>query len=506
MSEEPRSSFPKWMLAPAIGLAAGLAIGAVVIFGSKPESGTTSDAPTASANTAGDIPSASGAAPASSSATNVPADTASLEAWNAEISTTSVEELNTLMPRALSIADEGRRQAVIQAIVVRWLDGNQDSFLDYLDDLEFSDTEGREVWPSLVPAFVEALPNISEQAAGAPQLDEIVQWVLEYYAEIDPAKALTWSKEWLLGESQESAMATIAGEMATRSPDEAYKLLAEIKSPEARLDAVENIASALGTGTPAAALAWAQALPDENERALAVEEVLWTMSETNPEEAARQLAQTQGISDVEGVSGSIAEEWALRDHTKAITWAESLPEGGSRQEALQGALAGWAESDPEAAFQYYQSKHAANTETAEWIFEAWAFQSPTAAAAKATSLPDPEMRGMAITGVVNGWLNEGSFDRVTQWVDALPAGRDRDQASAVLVDTLSFDEPQPAWQRALAIQEPDIRGDAIQSAFAGLVEANPQAAQAALDQATLTAEERSALAPILQALQAQGGN
>ncbi len=485
------------MIAPAIGLLAGLAIGAVVIFGSKsePKVAPATSAPTQPAASITPIKPVTSGAAAQSGASG---DTTSAADWEALIASAPAKQFAKLMKRALTISDATTRQQIVQALVVRWLDTDQESFLDFMDDLEFSESEGREVWPILVPAFAEALPGVSEKAASTPELDEIVQWIVEYYAEIDPAKALAWSKQWLLGDSLEAGMATIAGEMANRSPAEAMKILESIKSPDSRIDAVENIAGVMGAGDPVAALAWARSLPDEAERAAAVEEVLWSMSESNPEEAAKQLAGAKDVSDIEGVSSSIAEEWAMKDHGKALSWAESLPDGAARTQAVQGALAGWAESDPVAAFNYYQANHGSNLETAEWIFESWAFTSPDQAAAQARAITDPKMREQAVTGVVNGWLNEGSTRAVSQWVDALPPGRERDKASHVLVDTLSFDEPRPAWDRALAIHEPDIRGQAIQSAFAGLVDKDPSAARSALDQANLTPAERAALAPLLQ--------
>ena len=92
---------------------------------------------------------------------------------------------------------------------------------------------------------------------------------------------------------------------------------------------------------------------------------------------------------------------------------------------------------------------------------------------------------------------QGGVEEVAQWVDQLPAGRERDQASYAIVDMMSFDAPQTAWSRALQITEPDLRQQALQVAFSGLAEVDPAAARAALGQGGLPPEDVQRLTPLL---------
>lgn len=259
-----------------------------------------------------------------------------------------------------------------------------------------------------------------------------------------------------------------------------------------------NIGATLAQTDSDAALAWARALQNEEERSAAVEEVLWTMSETSPAKAAEKLMESNTPGQLDAVSGSIAEEWAVKDPSKAISWAEGLPQGAAREEAVQGALAGWAENDPRAAFAYYQANFGQNLETAEWIFDSWAFNNPKEASAEVSKITNPEMRARAVAGVVSGWLDEGSStSAVEQWVDALPVGRERDEASYAVVDMLSFDEPEAAWTRASTIREPDIRNEAIQTAFSGLVDIDPAKAETVLRNSNLSPQEIAQLQALL---------
>ncbi len=491
--ENTPARFPIWI----IGVIVGVAIGAALIFGlsqsEAPESTTTvapADSSTVTVATESPTP-----APMT---TSLPDDGASAAEWESRIAGADVAGYGELMNQAVAIRDPQVRKQIVEKLLLTWLNADQTSFLEYLDDAEFSQSEGSELWPALVPAAAEVLPSLSESAAGEADLDEIIQWMVEYYSEMDPAKAAEWTNKWLLDDTRDYALATVAGEMAIRSQSDAEALLGTINSPDARLEAVMNIGASLAQEDGDTALAWARALANEEERSAAVEEVLWTMSETDPGKAAAKLMESDRPEQLDAVSGSIAEEWAIQDPTKAVGWAEGLPQGAAREEAIQGALAGWAENDPKAAFAYYEKNYGTNLETAEWIFDSWAFNNPKEASAEVMKISNPEMRARAVAGVVSGWLDEGSStDAVEQWVDALPAGRERDQASYAVVDMLSFDEPESAWTRAATIREPDVRSEAIQTAFAGLVDIDPAKAETALRNSNLSPEEIKQLTAVL---------
>ncbi len=490
MSEEPNSParFPIWI----IGVVIGVVVGGALIFGLSRSSAPMDETLA--------VPVADGAAPLAPAMTVGPTgavapamivdDGATIEEWEARIAAATPEKYADLMAQAVKIGDAGVRQQAVQKLLLTWLNADQPGFLDFLDDAEFSESEGSEFWPALVPAAAEVLPSVSEAAAGQPDLDEIVQWMVEYYAEMDPAQAAEWANKWLLDDSKNYALATIAGELATQSLADAETLLAGIESPDARLEAVMNIGATLAQSDSDAALEWARSLPNEEERSSALEEVLWSMSETDPSEAAAQIVASGDPGQLDAVSGSIAEEWAIKEPKKAVDWAETLPAGAAREEAIQGALAGWAENDPKAAFAYYQQNYGTNLETAEWIFDSWAFNDPQTAATEVLKISNPRMRERAVSGVVSGWLDEGSTtEAVERWVDALPPGRERDQASFAIVDMLSFDSPNEAWTRAATIREPEVRSEAIQSAFAGLVDVDPARARTVLNNSNLSPDE-----------------
>lgn len=428
------------------------------------------------------------------------------EGWKAEIAAAKLDSYPALMDGALRVGDPALKARVVEMLLVTWLNADRETYLQYLDQLEGSADEGKDAWPVLVPAFVKAIPQLGEAAASSPDLEEAVQWMTDYYAQQDAPAALEWTKKWLLGDAQESALATIAGQLSKTSLDQAIAVASGIQSESARADAMANIGAELGRIDPKKALSWAQSLQDPDEKSAAVEEVMWSMSESDPVAAADQIRQLNNAEILENVGGSIAESLADKDPARAVGWAEAIPVGAARDEAMSGALAGWARKDPQAAFQYLQSREAKNPSAAESLFEEWATNSPDAAAKQAAQIADSGLRERALVGAVNGWLNNGDPQAVEQWVDALPPSRARDAASGAIVDSLSTDEPQSAWDRALTIKDPQVRQEAVLSAFSGLAQSDPNSARGALANQGLTPDERKLLEPVLESIPASGTN
>jgi len=504
-SASDKTGLPAWFLIVGIGGVAGIVLGAVLFFGGGSGSESTAQAsPTPAAAT----PTTSGGGKKISAASVAPMTKlpTTLDGWKTEIDGAKVESYPALMDGVLRVSDAGLRAQVAELLLVKWLNADGESYLSYLDQLEGSDDEGKGAWPVLVPAFVKAVPQLNEKAASSSETEEAVQWMTDYYAEQDPPAALEWAKKWLLGDAQDSAMATIAGQLAKTSLDQAVAIAKGLSSPQARTDAMSNIGAELAKKEPAKALAWAQSLTDPTEKSAAIEEVMWAMSDSDPATAAQQVRQINDPALLENIGSNIAESLAAKDPTAAMQWAEAIPAGAAQDEAVSGALTGWAKTDPKAALAAFQAKFSKNADAAEGIFESWASNAPSEAVAQAVQVSDPALRESAVTGAVNGWLDSGNDPQaVEHWVDQLPAGKDRDVASSVIVDSLSADEPQLAWDRALTIKDAQVRQEAVLSAFSGLAQSDATSAKAAMNSPSVSPQEKKLLQPVLDAMLAHPG-
>jgi hypothetical protein len=497
-ASDNKTGLPAWFLVVGLGGLIGIIAGAVMIFApaSKPTTKAEPVATPTPVKTATTTP----AVATKATPFKLGKQPVNYEEWAAQINSTTVESYPAIMDGALRMKDAAARARVVEFLLVKWMNADQTSYLEYLDQLEGSDDEGKDAWLVLVPAFVKAVPQLDEKAASSSDLEEAVLWMTDYYAEQNPAAALDWAKKWLLGDAQESALASIAGQLSKTSLEQAVTVVNGLKEPNSRIDALANIGSELGKTDPKKALDWAQTLKDPAERSAAVEEVMWSMSDSDPTGAAALVKQLNNPELLENIGGSIAESLADKDPKKAVDWAEAIPTGAAQDEAVSGALSGWAKTDPKAAYAYFESKHSKNFYAAEGIFEQWASTTPEAAAAQAMQVADPTLKEHAVVGVVNGWLNFDDTQAAEQWVDQMPAGHQRDMASATLVDALSVNDPQPAWDRALAIKDEQVRQEAILSAFSGLAQMDPDAARSALSANTISDADRKLLQPVLDSV------
>jgi hypothetical protein len=104
---------------------------------------------------------------------------------------------------------------------------------------------------------------------------------------------------------------------------------------------------------------------------------------------------------------------------------------------------------------------------------------------------------MAISGVVNSWASSDSLE-ASQWVSALPAGRQRDAAAAALVDTIAAADPGSAWTWATSIVSPELRQRGLSAAYRAALDDDPASAARLLNDPALDDTEFAALAALAE--------
>ena len=160
------------------------------------------------------------------------------------------------------------------------------------------------------------------------------------------------------------------------APADIPKLLAFTdKNPDARVrrDLRNDLLSRWAQASPQAAAAWANSLPNPDDREYAIP--------------------------------SAIGQWARTDLKGALTWAQQLPEGRAKSAACRTAALAWAETDPPAALAWaLQLPEGAGREGAlDGIGLAWARKDPKAAAKAASTLPTGAGRDDFIVCIAEQW-------------------------------------------------------------------------------------------------------
>lgn len=419
-------------------------------------------------------------------------------------------ERGQAISRAMRIRDSEERKAEIAKLSVEWINEDLNGYLEYIDELEESDDAGERAWEMLAPALATALPDVNEQAASDEMFVELVERFVDELAYQSPRDALNWSREWLLDETLESSLSVIAPEIALEDPDEAMKILTELKDPDYRLDAIAGISYSIGDVRPEQALSWAASFEDPGERVEAISGVLSVMAEKGPEKAAQEFTSAfqnlatlaaqdpLAMGSLSAAASSIAAEWAYQNPVQAMAWVNTLPEGDLREEAVESVFMEWAEIAPDDALTSYLARTEKSEFLPEIIFESWAYETPQDAAVAITKLTDPADRNNAIQGLVRGWMDsEDEPQAVVDWVSTLNAGIERDTAMRSVVEELTYSYPELAWEQAQTIQDTQQRSAALQEAFLSLAEDDVEVARQALNNAQLTPAQRDQLQKLI---------
>ncbi len=421
----------------------------------------------------------------------------------------------------------------LEELIRRWMNTDLAGFVEFLDELEVDD-EDRTVWLTLAPAMMAALPDVNDQVASSTQLLEIIERVIANVAGNDPVQALAWAREWLLGDGLESALTSIASELAAVDPDAATALVTEISAPPKRLEAAMGVGLALGEQDPDFALEWAGRFINPAEKAYAMCGVLTGMAATDTQRAAtvfsehvearqqefsatvRADREASGISLEEAYEGlsaeeatraeanltdpsaayivdaayAVASEWAAKNPTQALAWARSLSVGRGRGEAVEAVFEAWAFDAPAPAYQAYLAEPIRTPEMADGLFGTWASLDPTAAAQAALALPTGTERTAAIESVTRGWIESGAApDTVVRWTQSLGSPNEKDRALAVVASEVAYDNPVLAWHQVEGITDPVSRNQLVYEVFPNLAETNPAVAERALAGMKLTEVE-----------------
>lgn len=118
-------------------------------------------------------------------------------------------------------------------------------------------------------------------------------------------------------------------------------------------DYLEDVArEQLRNGNLQHSVQWAEDLPEGELRGQAMDAVANRYVNQDPEAAAAWAARYAEEDYAARVVEEVGDEWAERDPVASVDWLASLPEGRGQREGIHSALGEWARDDPTAASSY----------------------------------------------------------------------------------------------------------------------------------------------------------
>jgi len=182
------------------------------------------------------------------------------------------------------------------------------------------------------------------------------------------------------------------------------------------------------------ALAWAEQLPEGSDKQEALVTIRFQLASQDPEAAAEQVAHLAESDSTSALIAAIAGHWAVSNPSKAIEWASTLGES-DKTLAMGNVMGVWARRDPVAAANYV------------------------------SQLPGGEIQNEAARSVISSWAKQDP-QATAAWVLEFPAGDLRDHGINVLVTDWNMSAPEKAQDWVLSLPE----GAAQDAAFKSFAE------------------------------------
>lgn len=264
-----------------------------------------------------------------------------------------------------------------------------------------------------------------------------------------------------IGDNFQSALSNIFSGWARDNPAEAAAAVSQLPPGPALARATEQIASQWArAGASDEVLAWAQQLPQGEARTNALESLFSQLSTKDPQQALAALA---GLSpeDRGNALRSLAAGWSKTNPQAVLQWAGTLTDKGERARIVNDALSQWANTAPDQA------------------------------AAHAQRLP-AEQRDDAMRAVVQRWAAKDA-EAAADWLVRQPDGPAKDSSVAVLARKLAPEDPETALRWAESISNTGARDRQIEQIAADWMRQDPAAARPWVEQSRLSPKVRDRL-------------
>ena len=351
------------------------------------------------------------------------------------------------------------------------------------------------------PMNARTANRLLEQIPGGREQRRILEHLAHVWGRQDGEAAAEWARS-LEGMNQRRALESALHGWSEENPAAAAQYVTQMPISEQNLHLVHAMARRWAESDQKTALEWSSTLSDPAIRERAVGGVVSSWSDSDPAAAANFASSIQNNFERNRVLEVAARRWANQDTAAAMDWAQGLV-GADRQRATHSILREVAEYDPGRAASIYQDLTANLTlkskttheyrHMAEEIASVWSSTSPQDAANWAMELPEAgDVRRSAIGNVAEHWLQLDGM-AAGEWILQLPKGEIRDAAAERVVGSTVQSDPATAFEWANSLSDEGHSTDLMREVLDRWSNTDPNSARAALDTATVTAEQRREL-------------
>lgn len=313
--------------------------------------------------------------------------------------------------------------------------------------------------------------------------DKMRQAMTEALRETDPVKStMLFARllEEMTPENAAESMATlresISGfEMMRYMPLLAYQWgSVDAKGALASLDAQgqgggrENmfakpvVLAGLASKDPAAAQAWlAEQKDDMPGKEFYTQSIINGLAKSDPEAALALAAKQEKAEDRSRAAETIAQEKIKSGVEGAAAWAATLTDPDMKKGAMQTIANQMARTDVTKAAEYVRqfANDPSASSAIEDVTQRMARENPQEALKFAEGLAGTN-QPVAFGQTIENWTRRDS-EAASRYVDAMPAGANKDASASALAQSIGRDDPVSAIEWTKVISDPKVREEAL---------------------------------------------
>ncbi|HBR95394.1 MAG TPA: hypothetical protein DEA90_14630 [Opitutae bacterium] len=357
-----------------------------------------------------------------------------------------------------------------------------EAWLESLDELDTFDQIGA-LHARLKDLDVSKFPELMKKLgsyAGSAVNWQVRSMIATRWAQVDPQGMLDYAKQEK-GTVSWSLYSTVFSAWSKQDPQAAYSAALNLDSQR-----------------------WQQA---------AIQSVVNTVAETDPQRAIHMAQEYYG-NQVSGqgrwLYQSIYRNWAQQDGAAARQSALQLEEGAAKSAALAGAMSDWMSSDPMEALAWLDSlpMDSAIYGSRKQVFQNLLNQDIEVAKEYIDSVENPLERRQVLENLqFHNFAWQKSYEEIQEvfdWLGTVATGQTYDNRVSSIIQAMTQNDPDRAIDFVLNMGPGNARMNGLNAIGSKLVEIDPQLAFDFVDSLPYEDEKRRALGSMGWRLSQQG--
>lgn len=305
----------------------------------------------------------------------------------------------------------------------------------------------------------------------------LIESIAARWAAINLTAAVAWFNAKPGNGTRQAAFSNVIAELGNRDPVVAAQFLAKMPVGDKRYAATHTLLREWMESDSAAAVAWVRQLPEGEPRLRALGSMMGFWVQRDGKAALDWLLLDPTTASPSSLLGQCVEDWAELSPDAAVAWASGQTDVINRYVALRAAVKGLSAIDPGKAVTVLKNDAQIGSDPTVHgqIAELWATEDPTAAAHWAQELPQGSGRVNAVVGVTQQWARIDSVG-AAQWLKHLPEGKDRETAIEVFTIAVAGRDPNSAIELIKTVRNASSRDSDFDFLVRGWQRMDPAAA------------------------------